>query len=578
MAETISVVAMAIATFAVAINQILFTRHIKAVYVEVLQLQQQLRRLEKQLEYSVDVWDTWSKNDRRYHSGECEKKWNTFHGSNSPVTAGTIVQLAMEHGWKPSYTAYELGWDDEISAECLVVDRSWVEGKEIHEPRNWDPVNEITRYLETLFDPGENVGYVTGSWEKTDDKGTRWLPQKGCWDRTAGQLIEALNHCNGDIGAVLGDYNQEAGAWIRFNPLDGNGCKNENVTEFRYALVESDAMDLEQQHAIIRELELPVACLVFSGKKSLHAIVHVEAADYNEYRKRVEYLYNICKKNGLIVDTQNKNPSRLSRLPGVMRAGKKQYIIDTDIGKSSWQEWYEWIESMNDDLPDTESLESVYDKAKGVDLSKGSTGYIDLDIDKDKAVNELIDGYDAESVPDNLVADRLDSAGYALALDMDVKSINMLETTAGIKVAENKTAVSDETAYKEVLAAKTYLTRIGVPADGRWMICSPEFMATLMLDDHYIRQGDLSQRMKDAGATGAIAGFALFESGNTMVDDANIVSSQKTTTEFIAGHPNWCHRVQDWSVPIHLQDLNGSGNYIGASAVQGRKVYGMTFR
>lgn len=224
---------------------------------------------------------------------------------------------------------------------------------------------------------------------------------------------------------------------------------------------------------------------------------------------------------------------------------------------------------------DTEVEVKDYDKAKGVDLSKGSTGYIDLDIDKDKAVNELIDGYDAESVPDNLVADRLDSAGYALALDMDVKSINMLETTAGIKVAENKTAVSDETAYKEVLATKTYLTRIGVPADGRWMICSPEFMATLMLDDHYIRQGDLSQRMKDAGATGAIAGFALFESGNTMVDDANIVSSKKSTTEFIAGHPNWCHRVQDWSVPIHLQDLNGSGNYIGASAVQGRKVYGM---
>lgn len=55
--------------------------------------------------YSVDVWDTWSKNDRRYHSGECEKKWNTFHGSNSPVTAGTIVQLAMEHGWKDNQKA-----------------------------------------------------------------------------------------------------------------------------------------------------------------------------------------------------------------------------------------------------------------------------------------------------------------------------------------------------------------------------------------------------------------------------------------------------------------------------------------
>ena len=311
--------------------------------------------------YSVDVWDNWSRNDSRYHQGECVRKWNTFHGSSMPVTAGTIVQLAMDHGWQPSYGCHELNWDDEISTDGVVVDSGWVEAKEIKEPKQWNPVSEITRYLETLFEAGENVGYVTASWEKTDEKGTRWLPQKGCWDRTAGQLIEQLNQCNGDIGAVLGDYNPEAGAWIRFNPLDGKGCKNENVTEFRYALVESDTADLEQQNAIIRELELPVACLVFSGKKSLHAIVKVDAADYGEYRKRVDYLYAICQKNGLKIDTQNKNPSRLSRLPGVTRNGKKQYIIDTNIGKDSWQEWYEWIDSINDDLPDPEPLENVWD-------------------------------------------------------------------------------------------------------------------------------------------------------------------------------------------------------------------------
>ena len=69
----------------------------------------------------------------------------------------------------------------------------------------------------------------------------------------------------------------------------------------------------------------------------------------------------------------------------------------------------------------------AYDKATGVDLEIGTTTYIDLDIDQDMAVNELIDGYDAEAVPDNLVADRLDSAGYSLALDMDEKSIRLLE-------------------------------------------------------------------------------------------------------------------------------------------------------
>lgn len=36
-----------------------------------------------------------------------------------------------------------------------------------------------------------------------------------------GPLIEALSKCGDDLGAALGDYKPEAGAWIRFNPLDG---------------------------------------------------------------------------------------------------------------------------------------------------------------------------------------------------------------------------------------------------------------------------------------------------------------------------------------------------------------------
>lgn len=317
----------------------------------------------KQEGYPVSVWDAWSQKDYgRYHANECEKKWRTFSGSSSPVTGGTIVQLALDHGWVPE-KGHELDWNDSIAVDSdrVVVDKNWLEGKEIQEPSNWNPAEQLITYLETLFEAGENVGYVTGSWEKTDEKGTRWLPQKGSWDRTAGQLIELLNDCKGDIGAVLGDYNPEAGAWIRFNPLDGNGCKNENVTEYRYALVESDHMELEQQNAILRELELPIACLVYSGKKSLHAIVRVDAADYNEYRKRVDYLYEVCQKNGIDVDTQNRNPSRLSRMPGVQRGEKKQFIVDTNIGKKSWNEWYEWIEGVNDDLPEPEGLESVWD-------------------------------------------------------------------------------------------------------------------------------------------------------------------------------------------------------------------------
>ena len=60
---------------------------------------------------------------------------------------------------------------------------------------------------------------------------------------------------------------------------------------------------------------------------------------------------------------------------------------------------------------DTEVAVKAYDKAKGLDPESGTTTYLDLLIDQDEAVNELIDGFDAASVPDGITAERLDSAG-----------------------------------------------------------------------------------------------------------------------------------------------------------------------
>jgi len=311
--------------------------------------------------FTANVWDEWSQRDKaRYRPGECYRKWDGFDGSDNPVTAGTIVQLAKDQGWTPAMTAGKaLDWDSEITSNVVVVDPNWLESHEVQEPADWDPVNQIITYLSTLFDAEDHVGYVTSSWYNEEEK--RYLPKAGNWDRTAGQLIQELNNCGGDISLVLGDYKLEVGAWIRFNPLDGKGVKNENVTEYRYALVESDDTPIDKQYAILRELELPIAALVHSGGKSLHAIVRIDATDYAEYRRRVDYLYDVCKQNGLPVDTQNRNPSRLSRLPGIMRNGHKQFLVDTNIGKQSWAEWHEWIESVNDDLPDPESLATVWD-------------------------------------------------------------------------------------------------------------------------------------------------------------------------------------------------------------------------
>ncbi len=311
--------------------------------------------------FQASDWDEWSKRDpKRYHPGECEKKWRTFNGSANPVTGGTIYEYATRQGWSPEVSGHVLDWNDTIYADddLRIVDNNWIQGEEIVEPVDWNPTSELIRYLEALFESTENVGYVTSSWQNEDGK---FLPSKGSCDRTAGELIQALSRCNGDIGAVLGDYNPDCGAWIRFNPLDGNGVKDENVTDYRYALVESDSVPIEKQNAILRKLELPIAMLVYSGGKSLHAIVRVDAADYSEYRKRVDYLFGVCEKNGLHPDGANRNPSRLSRMPGVTRGGRKQFIVDSNIGKRNFNEWKEWIEGVNDDLPDVMNLSEVWD-------------------------------------------------------------------------------------------------------------------------------------------------------------------------------------------------------------------------
>ena len=310
----------------------------------------------KQAGLPCSVWDAWSMKDpARYHDGECKKKWESFRGHDQPITENTIFKMAIDRGWSGG-TGHELDWNDQISGDEILIDKNWIEDRTIDIPEEWYPEKQLITYLEALFEPTENVGYVTKSWCKEG----RYLPTQGYWDRTAGQLIEELAACGGEIEKVVGDYDPAAGAWIRFNPLDGNGCKNDNVTEYRFALIESDQLELEKQNAIIHQLELPCAALVYSGGKSLHAIVHIDAPDYAEYRKRVDYLYSVCQKNGLALDQACRNPSRLSRMPGATRNGQKQYLMETNFGKTNWEEWREWIDNATDDLPDTENMADMW--------------------------------------------------------------------------------------------------------------------------------------------------------------------------------------------------------------------------
>ena len=208
---------------------------------------------------------------------------------------------------------------------------------------------------------------------------------------------------------------------------------------------------------------------------------------------------------------------------------------------------------------DTEVQVSDYDKANGISATSGDTTYVILPITKDKAVNEIIDGYDAEAVPDKLVADRLDSAGYSLAAQMDTDGGNVLiagSTPMGVA------SLTSSNIYSTIVDVRTAMNKAKIPKSDRYLLVTPDTMALILKSPEFVSASSLGDEVKQTGAVGQIAGFLVIEWNDTT---ANLA--------MLAGHPKFATRAKEFSVPVKLQNLDGSGKYIGACAVQGRKVY-----
>jgi len=208
---------------------------------------------------------------------------------------------------------------------------------------------------------------------------------------------------------------------------------------------------------------------------------------------------------------------------------------------------------------DTEATVGDYSKYSANALNAANGAFITVTVDKDKFVNELIDGFEAAAVPDNILADRLDSAGYSLAVQMNADGTKEL-LSAG--TSKTLASVSKSNIYSALVAARTSMSKAKVPAAGRFALVNPDTMGYILESSEFIAASNLGDEVKQSGAIGSIAGFLIFEDAS-LPDNANV----------ICGHPNWCCRVEEWAVEPKLTDLSNSGSYIGASAVQGRKVY-----
>lgn len=198
------------------------------------------------------------------------------------------------------------------------------EGDLYDAPRSWRSTGDWQRadtimFLAGMFHAGEMVNIVTDY--TVDDKGK--ANPKG-WGLTL-ERDAMMRHIRDN-----GTPQDKAGAWFRFNPIDGikanaknangtpaHGWTDTNVTAFRFILLEIDDAPLDLQISFFAKIPLPVNAIDLSAGKSCHALVRVDAPDAQSYRATVNEMFEVLAPFGICQN--NKNPSRLSRLPGAHR-------------------------------------------------------------------------------------------------------------------------------------------------------------------------------------------------------------------------------------------------------------------
>lgn len=190
--------------------------------------------------------------------------------------------------------------------------------------------------LESAFEEGEGV-CVAGTTEGKPDRGAAL---------TREEWLEKLE-TKGSLDKI---FSGKEGVFIRLNPVKPRGqSRNEDVTSFRHVLVEFDedaegnTIPKDKQFGAFLASNLPITCVLDSGRKSLHAWVRVDAEDAKEYEERAAQAYSVFTGSMEGLDEGNHNPNRFSRCPEGWRTvngeERLQTIVHLHMGATDWTEW-----------------------------------------------------------------------------------------------------------------------------------------------------------------------------------------------------------------------------------------------
>ena len=203
---------------------------------------------------------------------------------------------------------------------------------------------------------------------------------------------------------------------------------------------------------------------------------------------------------------------------------------------------------------------SDYDILNGITMTQSATDFLQILVDGHKGFSELVDGYEAEAVPDNLRAQRLESAAYVTGKALEMSAIKALTDGGTIDASTSET--STDNVYVAIATDVKNLKARGISTNDLRIAVSADIELKLLSDSKFANtSGTLGAELVRNGVIGKINGV--------QVKPNYLLPSE---VEWIVYAPAWCQAIDEWKVEPQFNDIR-DGKHVGASALQGRMVY-----
>jgi hypothetical protein len=207
-----------------------------------------------------------------------------------------------------------------------------------------------------------------------------------------------------------------------------------------------------------------------------------------------------------------------------------------------------------------ETVIGAYNVLSGKALTQSATTYLNIPVNKDYAINELVDKFEASAVPDGIVAQRLESAAYIAGKTLELNAINELETYGTVETSFDTLTAS--TAYKAIKNSVKEIKKLGVDINKVVVFVDPDTEGMLLEDTLF------------ANSSSVIGAELLREGVIGKINGAKVKMSPllSVTTDYIVVATEWAQAIDEFIVEPAINNL-ADGVHIGASALQGRMIY-----